>query len=680
MRSPFTTFLLALLAVIACGLVGWRFSRGNLYVLFGAPPTKAGELLYPEFPSYHSNKVRRIALFTKAASISDDGNVAETSGKGTRAVFNWDPKQGWQMEEPWKDRMDPNAAEALINFTRGTHVADVIPKDKIDPGTAGFKDGVIVIRMEDEAGQPLCKYLIGRKTAWVGTEEPEQIPGAPPQQPVEVPTVFVRTWDKSRKSYIYACTGDIHPLFNDGFRYLRDHHPFYFATTTPFAADPGTTPFFTPGNLQHVRLRNSGGELTLAREGPGQPWHIIKPLDLPTDPNQMLMLLGGLANLRAVKVSDRSSVTLPTNGGTAGTEQIALQAFGSTTETILEILPPATPGAATRLATVSDRPGTVFELPVKAEAGIVTLSSLPLTVNALRDSTLTNLNISAVSGILIQPAARPKISLALKRKRWVMGEGEAEQPANERRLYDLLTAVTKLKIEGFVTDAATDFSPWGLDKPLVTLRFLTIDNQSLELAFGRDKANDYFVTRIGTNTVMKINGDIISKIATRPFEWRDGLVWSLSKVDLKSMTIQAKGKPLAALLYNDSNQIFKANRGGVDATLDLDQPRARNFLDALVAVQANRWVSEDDEGAAAALADPTLTFTITSNKIDEKIDANGVTTIEENGEEIHVLSLAPAAAGSLNRFYYGRINTDPNPFVLDQETYIRLAVDLFGSR
>ncbi|MFD0892033.1 DUF4340 domain-containing protein [Luteolibacter ambystomatis] len=675
MRSPFTTFLLALLAVVACGLVGWRFSRGNLYVLFGAPPTKAGELLYPGFPSYHSNKVRKIALFTKAASISDDGNVADTAGKGTRAVFNWDPKQGWMMEEPWKDRMDPDAAEALINFTRGTHVADVIPKDKIDPGTAGFKDGVIVIRMEDEGGQPLCKYLLGRKTAWIGTEEPEQIPGGPPQQPIEVPTVFVRTWDKSRKNYIYACTGDIHALFNDGFRYLRDHHPFYFARTAPFAIEPatsGTTPFFTPENLQHVRLRNSGGELTVAREGPGQPWHIVKPLDLPTDPNQMLMLLGGLAKLRAVKVSDRSSVTLPTNGGTAGTEQIALQAFGSTAETILEILPPATPGAATRLATVSDRPGTVFELPVKAEAGVITLSSLPLTVNALRDSTLTNLNIAAVSGILIQPAARPKISLSLKRKRWVMGEGENEQSANERRLYDLLKAVTELKIEGFVTDAATDFSPWGLDKPLVTIRFLTIDNQSLELAFGRDKANDYFVTRTGTNTVMKINGDIISKIATRPFEWRSALVWSLSKADLLRMTIQAKGKPLTALLYNDSKQTFEAMRNGADATLDFDQPRGRNFIDALVAVQANRWVSEDDEAAAAALADPALTFTITSNKIDE--------TGEINGEEVRVLSLAPAAAGSLNRFYYGRVSTDPNPFVLDQETYIRLAVELFGDR
>ncbi|MGC4017161.1 MAG: DUF4340 domain-containing protein [Luteolibacter sp.] len=654
MRSPVFTFLIAIFATIACGLVGWCLTRGNLDAIFGAPPTRIGELLYPGFPTPASEKVRKITLFTKAASISDDANTPENANQGTRAIFKWYPKQGWMMEEPWKDRMDPYAAEALINFTRGTHVEDVIPKDKIDGVTAGFKDGVIVLRMEDENGLPLCKYLLGRKTAWIGTEQPEQKPGAAPEQPIEVPTVFIRPWDKARKNHVYACTGDIHPLFNDGFRYLRDHHPFYFV----------------PQQLQHIRIRTSGGELTLARESEQHAWHIIKPLDLTTDPEQMILLLAGLKNLRAVKVSDRASVTLPTNGATVGTEQIAIQAFGAATETVLEILPPATPGATTRLATISDRPGTVFELPVKSDRDMLGLSGLPLTVNTLRDATLTNLNIAAVSGVLIQPAGKPAISLTRQPKQWMIGEGETMLPANDLRVFDLLNAVSRVKVAGFVTDAATDLSQWGLDNPILKLRFLSVDNQTLELAFGRDRAGTYYANRTGTTTVVKVTGDIVSKIATRAFEWRGGLIWSLSKTDIKSLTIGAKGKPLAALRYNDNFEKFEAMRDGKDVTLDLEEGRARNFLDALIGVSATRWLSEEDEGAATALADPAFVFSVTSNKVDE----NG----EDAGLVTHELRITPASAGALNRFYYGQVDNEPNPFMLDQATYLRLTVELFS--
>ncbi|BCU75421.1 DUF4340 domain-containing protein [Luteolibacter sp. LG18] len=652
MRSIVLTFLLALLSLLVCGLVGWRLSQGNLDVLFGAPPTRTGDLLYPGFKA---TEVRKIALFTKASSISEDGNVNDnTSDKGTRAVFLWDPKKGWMMEEPWKDRMDPRAAQALIEFTRGTRVADVIPKDKIDPAQAGFKGGVIVVRMEDASGQPMCKYLLGRKTAWIGTEEVEQQPGQMPEPAREVPTVFVRTWDKSRKNYVYACTGDIHPLFNDGFRYLRDHHPFLFA----------------PQFLQHVRIRTSTGELTLARETPNHPWRIIKPLDLPTDPERMHALLLGLERLRAVKVSDRSAVTVPTNGAATGSDQIAIQMFGAPAETILDILPQQTPEATTRLATVSDRPGTVFELPAKAETDFVTLSSLPLQVNQLRDSTLTNLDVASIAGILIQPANRPAISLIRQPRQWMLGDGPDAIPANERRLYDLLVAVKDAKTIGFVTDAATDFSQWGLDNPLISIRFLAANNQSLELAFGRDKAGNYFVNRRGTTSVMKVGGDILSKIATRPFEWRGGLVWSLPKVDIKWLEIQPKGQPLIHLNYDDINEKFEPFRGGLKAESHFEPARAGILIEALGALEANRWLAEDDEAALNALATPTLTFAINSRQVND--------SGEETGEQKRVLQIAPASSGTANRFYYARVNSDPNPFIIDQETYIRLSVDLFA--
>ncbi|OYV04379.1 MAG: hypothetical protein CFE26_17205, partial [Verrucomicrobiales bacterium VVV1] len=515
MRSTAFTFLLALVALLLCGLVGWRLSQGSLDAVFGAPATVQGELLYPTFKAHD---VQRISL----------------SANGVRAVFARNQSGGWQVEYPWKDRMDPRAAESIIGFTLGTRVAEVIPKDKIDSKQANFRDGQVGVLFESQDGRTLCKYVLGRKTAWIGTD---------PTTGEETPTVFIRPLDKSRKNYVYACNGDIHPLFKDGFRFLRDHQPF----------------LFRPDMLQRIRIRNAAGELTLGREAPGMPWRIVKPLDLPTDLAAMKRLLEGLLTLRAVKVSDRADVTLPTNGTAIGSDQIAIQMFGVAGETLLDILPPQSADAATRLATVSDRPSAVFELPSKANADLVSLSALPLAVNELRDSNLTNIYIPALKSIVIQPAGRPSLLLSsIRPGQCLIGEGEDVRPANKKRLEDLLVAVTGAKIKAFITDAATDFTPWGLDKPFLTLRFLAKDNQSLELAFGSDKQGAVYVNRRGTTSVMRIGDDIIPSIATQAFQWKDSRLWSLNRFDLKKIEFKRDSLPAVVLNYDGQDEKWTA--------------------------------------------------------------------------------------------------------------------------
>lgn len=626
MRSLAFTFLLALVALLLCGLVGWRLSQGSLDAVFGAPATVQGELLYPTFKAH---EVQRISL----------------SANGVRSVFSRDQSGGWQTEYPWKDRMDPRAAESIIGFTLGTRVAEVIPKDKIDSKQADFRDGQVGVLFESQDGRTLCKYVLGRKTAWIGTD---------PTTGEEIPTVFIRPLDKSRKNYIYACNGDIHPLFKDGFRFLRDHQPF----------------LFRPDMLQRIRIRNAAGELTLGREAPGMPWRIVKPLDLPTDVAAMKRLLEGLLTLRAIKVSDRADVTLPTNGTATGSDQIAIQMFGIASETVLDILPPKSTDAETRLATVSDRPNAVFELPSKVNADLVSLSTLPLAVNDLRDSTLTNLNIASLKGILIEPAGRPTLLISKKPGKWVLGEGENPPLANERRLFDLLKAVTDSKVEAFVTDAATDFTPWGLDKPFLTLRFLAADNQALELLFGSDKQGVVYVNRRGTTTVMKVNDEVITRIATQAFQWKDSRLWSLNRFDLKEIEIKRDTRPAVTLNYDGQDEKWTAVREGKDVSAELDPTRANYLLGVLESLSVNRWLPANYAAADKALLAPTLSFKVKYQLIDEEGNDAGYGTKQ--------LDIAPAAEGALNRFYYGRLTSDENPFVLDQETLDKLKVEIFG--
>ena len=494
--------------------------------------------------------------------------------------------------------------------------------------------------------QPLARYKLGRQTPWLATVKDIETP---------VPTVFIQPRDEGRKRFIYAATGDISPLFKDGLKFLRDHRPFYF----------------NPVALQKIRIRAEQGELTLGRETPKSPWRVVKPLDLATDPKAMKSLLEGLYELQALKVLDRATTPLPTNGTLAKSSQIALTSFGSEAETVLEIQPPETPDAREVRATVSDRPDTIFSLPLKPEPNLVSLADLPLAVNDLRDPTLTNLNIQSLRGILIQPATGTEILITRTPPRpWMTTIAGKSDEANEERLFTLLKAVTEGRAIGFETDAATDFTPWGLHRPFLKLRFLGQDNQGIELAFGIDGKGGYFVNRVGTPTVMRIDPSLVASIAIRPYEWRPGRLWSHRprEPDADRPHHPAGGHAQSALQFRPRSNGPPPKRTRTSPQ-SLDPARANFMLGILEGLKVTRWLADDDESANKALLAPSLAFKVYEQGRDEDDNFTGIVTRD--------LILAPSTPGANPGFYYGRLANDPHPFLLDRDTYEKIALDLF---
>ncbi len=625
MRSLGFTFILALLAVFFCGLAGWQWMAGNFDSVFGAPSTPVGQRIYSHF---NASEVKSIRVFQNGVTASFELGA-----------------NGWQCTEPWQDRMDPRAAVTIINFTLGMRVEDVAKTGEVDAQKAGLKESGISIRLEGEHRKPLAKYKLGRQTPWLATIADMEKP---------VPTVFVQPRDEDHKSHIYVCTGDIGPLFKDGLKYLRDHRPFYF----------------NPVGLQKITIRAVQGELTLGRETPQSPWRVIKPLDLATDPKAMKSLLEGLYELQATKISDRASVTLPANAALAKSGQITIQSFGSATETVLDIFPPESAESREVRATVSDRPGTVFELPLKPEADLVSLADLPLAVNDLRDSALTNLNIQSLRGVLIQPATGTEILITRTPPRpWMATIDGQSQEANEERLFTLLKMATEGRATGFETDAATDFTPWGLHRPFLKLRFLGQDDRSIELAFGLDGKGGYFVNRVGTSTVMRVDAALVSSIPIKPYEWRHARLWSIDRVNLMAITRIATGQPPLELRYDfDKPDPWTASREEKSVTANLNPAHANYMLDALEGLKVTRWLSPDDASANQALLKPSLVFKVIEKGINDMGDFKGLVTRE--------VILAPATTGANPGFYYGRAGGGSHPFMLDRDTYGKLATEL----
>ena len=254
MRSLGITLILALLAVIAGSLASWQWIEGNFYSVLGKPPTPVGERIYSSFSPADVKLIR----------------VAQN---GTTATFELRP-DGWHASAPWMDRMDPRAAVNIINFTLSMRVEDLAEIDKVDPQKAGLLESGVSIRLEDAAHRVLAKYKLGRQTPWLATVS---------DIPEPVPTVFIQPREAGLKDHIYACTGDIIPLFKDNLRFLRDHHPFYF----------------NPLTLSKIRIRAKEVEITLARETPKSPWRVVLPIALPTDPKAIKSLIEGLFELQA---------------------------------------------------------------------------------------------------------------------------------------------------------------------------------------------------------------------------------------------------------------------------------------------------------------------------------------------------------------------------------------------
>jgi hypothetical protein len=628
MRSIGSTLILALLAILTLGVATWHWVGGNFDSVFGTPPTPLGQLVYSKFD----------AAAVKNIQISQNN-----------AVANFDLKEnGWQAVVPWKDRMDPRAAMAIIDFTLGLRVEDYAARDDIKAQKAGLRENVIDIRLEDAAGRTLAKYKVGRQTPWLtlaqGAEQP-------------APTVYIQPRDLNRKRFIYACTGAIAPLFKDGLKQLRDHHPFYF----------------NPNTLQKVRICNEQGEFTLARETPKSPWRVIKPLNLATDVKAVKSLIEGLYELQANAVSDRASTNLSASDVRAKSQQIAIQSFGTTTETVLEIYPPESPAARHVIATVSDRPDALFELPLKPETGMISLAGLPLAINDLRESTLTRLNIQSLRGISIQPATGAEITISRKPPLpWMATiEGQAQE-ANEERLYALLKAVTESRVTHFETDAAIEFAPWGLDRPFLKLRFLGQDNRALELNFGIDGNGGYFVNRLGSTTVTRVDPLLVASIPVRPYEWRQSRLWSVDRVNLMAIERQVDGHPALMLRYNFNQEAWTANCEDRDLSTSLDAARANYVLSTLEGLKVTRWLATDDESAINALAKPSLTLKILEKATNDQGDFMGLITRE--------LILAPASETSNPGFYYGRVKSGDNPFLLDRETYRKIATEVFDEK
>ena len=302
---------------------------------------------------------------------------------------------------------------------------------------------------------------------------------------------------------------------------------------------------------------------------------------------------------------------------------------------------------------------------------LVSLADLPLAVNDLRDATLTNLNVASLQAVSIQPSTGPEIFITREDpKLWTTVIDGRKRQANELRLFELLKAVTTERVIGFESDAATDFTPWGLTRPFLTLSFIAQDSRALTLRFGMDKHGTMFVNRLGTSSVMRVDKSLLAAIAIHSYAWRSARLWSLSRVDLQSIQRSVPERAPLTLSYDYLfDETWHGHCAGKDISDAINPDSAKRLLGALEGLEVSRWLAADDADANTALATPALVLTVEEKRVDEQ----GQTT----GDDRHELKFAPQA-GTAPAFYYGRLSSDSHPFLIERATFENLAVDVLA--
>lgn len=651
MKSRTFTIILAVVTVLVTALAGIQLAQQDLSAIFGAPARAPGTILYNKF------------------KMEDVKKVSIVAASGEEAIF--EKKYGaWMMTAPTYDRADFRDVQRIVYFSRNLRVLNSVPRKETTLEQIGMREtagrpGGFHITLFDGAGENVCEYRLGRRTAW---HDIDSKTGRVAQ------TFFIRSAERAQKDNIYVCSArapdnqfSVRQILDRGFHRLRDHHPF----------------LFNPVNLAEITIHQEGSPVVITRERRNSPWRLTKPMKSRTKPEAMAGLLKGLYELKAVAVHKPDAVTLLPDSPFLQFDLLRFDDQGKRQKrpVILKVQKPD-PNRDTVFATVDTRPGVLFELPYKPTEGIVAVGQLPRSVDHLRGRTLAALNIQALRSLSIHGHNQERpIEIYLGRRnnrpRWMVKTQADAAPANEEAIEKLLRSIMQNEVLRFASDAPTNLAQYGLSPPRkrIVLRGSESSSEAIDILLGHAPDGRCYAMRRGTSTVAEIAPQTYSVIGTQAHQWRDTLLMQFSIVDLLVMKISPPIHPpgidrTITLQYEFLDESWVAEQYGEDVSAQVNPHEANRYLKFLEELRVDRWLAGDTRAAIRALQSPTFGFSAVFKTVDE--------AGERQGLRQERFWIAPASRSSNNRYYYGQREGDSNYFLLGVEKYRQLRRSLLA--
>ena len=476
--------------------------------------------------------------------------VIVTNPDGLTGEFIFENHQ-WTTTQPWQDRADNLAP--LISFALNTEVNKAILVEDAAPASFGFGEHSHHIQFFDAEGNKLVDFDLGLPSAWhVNIQDSEK----------QFPCLYVRNRLAEEDAPTLLCTDPQFKtleLFKNNLVRFRN----YWLTSR-----------FQVPKLTQISIAQKGSTITLekntSRTTPKDAlWEIKKPLEERADPLAVQQLFQTLTYMIADDLQSSAGVTLPDQD--ENKIEVTLNYSSDEQPVILTIYPSTSKNNIT-LATVSDRPNVIFQIPTQPkQEKEITYQNLPANVNDIRARNLLTLEPQNINLITIRKKAKAPIRLAKKLHWNLVTHTNEAVPANTQALTDFIAAMSSNSIVSFVSDAPSDLSMYGLDQPQQSVYMVDLYNNPQVIHFG--KAENYtsqgqqvtgFYAKCGSSdSVWLVESHVLTSIKTEEWAWKPLGITNLSIPSIRNISRKRHNAPAQYIDFDfgaDRLRVFEGEK------------------------------------------------------------------------------------------------------------------------
>jgi Domain of unknown function (DUF4340) len=405
-----------------------------------------------------------------------------------------------------------------------------------------------------------------------------------------------------------------------------------------------------PEKVRRFVISAGDGVLEFTRNS-SREWDVTKPLQTRASQERVSAVLNAMLNLEAKP--GKTGAPPPAAASTSPVMKITFDVPDLPKPIELSLQPSEKPEEEP-IVSVSDRPG-LFRVPPKVA------TFWKLQPNHLRDQRVVRLDPEKATSLRLRSIAYPEIVLNREADTWMLTRHGVSAPANQDRVHQLFEGFNSAEVVDFPADAPKSLEVFGLHQPFLEVEWH--EGQSGDtLRFGKGKDDGIYAARASAAFVYRINPQMLQYAPPDSLKWRDPTVINLSIFNVKRIITSVGAAPPTTLHYDASYAAWKGDIAGQDISARIDRAKADALLQKLVNLQAAEWTTERT-AAYAALKNPTLTIQLlTADPNDPEAKTKPLT-----------ITLAPTVPNIDTAIYHGRINEEPDTFLINRDLYHHLA-------
>ena len=547
----------------------------------------------------------------------------------------------WHISAPLEDRAEKAAVSSILKLASEFEITRTIPNEELASGEVKVVDlgldatnGVLVTFFTGE--NQLASLVVGGAAPWEGT-------------------VYCRVLDDPEREDIYVGATGARPILQQPAKAFRDTYLTGHELNT----------------VVGVSIQQGGAtEIELEREtaSPDAAWLLKKPLSTRADSELIDKMLSRFLKARIDSFLPGEGDTTPAPAENAVV--VTLRTTDGMTTVTLE--PPAEGGSQSAKTRTSDRAGGFLVSDEYRRLFTATDEAKPLWQD-LRSRMLGRIDPGQLTTIIVRERGKADIPVWLYGKSWYMTrDSQYAESADKKRLFQLVNGLNQQEILEFSSDTGENLEAYGLANPRFQIDFSGVIH--------RAKGSPTAAAPENTTTLLighGENGRIYSKYSAEPFvylispsvlsllpidaiKWKNRNLLAFSQSAVQGIIISRPPAPPVEFQYNPGTAEWSATRSDDDVTGMINKQALEKLRQRLAVFYADEW-------------SPTFEPLELLNKWTLEIRLIGKTT---DGDEtkavtrvLRFVSTVPDEPDRRTEFYYGQLDSVPEPFLIRKETY-----------